>query len=177
MADQVPEWIAELDRDRVSMGMSYRQLGAKSGVPHGSCYAIFRRDQFPKPETVDKLVAQLGDKDYEVRLAAAKSLGRIGPAAKKALPDLSKALADEAEAVQLAAGVALLRIDPSHTEPLAALFKLVRSTDSFIRVATLSALSELGPAARDAIPAVGEKKKQLRLHRVPVTKNAALAAS
>lgn len=56
------------------------------------------------------LARALKDEDENIRFTAAEALGRIGPDAKSAIPDLSDALMDEDEDVRYWATEALWRI-------------------------------------------------------------------
>jgi HEAT repeats len=65
------------------------------------------------PAAVSLLLELLRDRDRTVRLLASQGLGRVGPAAKEAVPALRDlALHDEDEAVRATAQDALTRIDP-----------------------------------------------------------------
>ncbi len=59
---------------------------------------------------VDALIELLGRKDVAVRSHACLSLGRIGPVAKRAIPELERLLKDKDERVKRAAQQALRRI-------------------------------------------------------------------
>jgi len=63
------------------------------------------------------LVEMLGDEEAWLRATAAENLGRMGPAAKAAVPALRKALGDEDRRVRAAAFDALTRIEPPPTQP------------------------------------------------------------
>ncbi len=90
----------------------------------GTSAAAARADRLPRPgdaeasvARVPQLVRCLRDDDFTVRRAAARGLGRIGPAAKGAIPVLMCALRDPDPSVRSAAAAALVRIDPSRREP------------------------------------------------------------
>jgi hypothetical protein len=76
------------------------------------------------PGAVPVLTALLGDEDYHVRLSAAHSLGRIGPAAAVAVPELLR-----------------LAQDPKPVDPL----------DREIYI--IEPLRRIDPAAADRVPA------------------------
>lgn len=61
---------------------------------------------------IDNMIQKLTDPDYTVRCCAARALGRIGPAAMKAVPALSCVRCDSNTRVQASATLALQRIDP-----------------------------------------------------------------
>jgi hypothetical protein len=62
---------------------------------------------------IDNMIGKLTDSDFTVRRCAARALGRIGHAAKRAVPSLLCALGDENASVREAVEIALDRIDPS----------------------------------------------------------------
>ncbi len=63
-------------------------------------------------QDISKLVKDLRDQRINVRAAAARALGRIGPEAKAAVPALSKALKDNNADVRRAAARALKQMQP-----------------------------------------------------------------
>ena len=76
------------------------------------------------PEAVPALLAQFGDESEYRRADAARALGRIGPAARDAIPALKKRLNNEWNRVRVWAAFALIRItgDPKPYVPV--LFEL-----------------------------------------------------
>lgn len=86
-----------------------------------------------------------------VRAEAAMALGRIGPAASDAVPDLIRQLGDENERVQEEASRALGRIGPAALDPL------VRAThheEAAVRARAISAIGQMAPDDRQAVDAV-----------------------
>ncbi len=93
------------------------------------------------------LIKQLQDKDPETRQDAAVLLGRMGPAAKEAVPALVAALKDEAVASR--AAIALTQIGAA---AVPALGKALKDPDQSVRLQAARVLGNLGPAAREALP-------------------------
>ena len=65
----------------------------------------------PQPETIEALGQLLRDGDVHVRQEAASALARLGPPAKKALPQLQAALDDGDAEVRARAAIALKNIE------------------------------------------------------------------
>jgi HEAT repeat protein len=95
--------------------------------------------------------------DRQLRCAAAESLGRIGPAAGAALPDLAKAISDPDATWQWTAVRAMVLIGGPGARP--AVPFLIDRTNKAPRSRELYQLTWLlgllGPIARDALPALG----------------------
>jgi HEAT repeat protein len=98
-------------------------------------------------EVLPALTAALGHKDPDVRRAAARELGRIGP---EALPSLQEVLR-AGHSGRPSAVEALGRIG---VDALPALTEALRSDDAASRRAAARALGRLGPAAKEAAPAL-----------------------
>jgi HEAT repeat protein len=64
----------------------------------------------PRPEVIQALIGRLGDRDANVREAAAFALGAIGGPARPAVPALRRALRDPTAGVKAAAAEALGKI-------------------------------------------------------------------
>ena len=64
-------------------------------------------------DAVPALIDALRDEDADVRRAAVRSLGWIGPEAKAALPALKKALIDNDSSIRVAAARSMEMIDPN----------------------------------------------------------------
>jgi len=64
----------------------------------------------PAELVVDVLASELRYQPADLRAQAAKALGRIGPAASEAIPELTRLLDDESARVRKAAGEAVSRI-------------------------------------------------------------------
>jgi HEAT repeat protein len=99
---------------------------------------------------IPSLVAALKNKEGAVRAASAEILGKMGSAAKDAVPDLIEALNDEDQSVGEKVKAALGEIkDPRAIEPLIATFK--RNERPTAGDAAEESLVKIGP---DAIPAL-----------------------
>ncbi len=92
-------------------------------------------------EDVPTLIHKLKDRDKEVRFNAAYAVGKIGPAAKEAVPALIAALKDEYRWV---AASALGKIGPA---AVPALIAALKDEDGSVRVSAAFALGWIGPAA------------------------------
>jgi HEAT repeat protein len=97
----------------------------------------------PTAADVPALVRLLKDPSGPGKAAAATALGRIGPAAKDAVPRLADALTDGDAAVRAAAAEALGRIGPAAL-PAAAKLKEAARTDPATAAAVRKALDKLG---------------------------------
>lgn len=92
---------------------------------------------------------ELYDKNPEVRVAAAKAVGQIGPQARSAAPNLI-ALLVESQKERLAAAEALGRIGPG-VKDLAAPFlvRRLRADETSVRLVALSALFRMGTEVKE----------------------------
>ena len=93
----------------------------------------------------------LRDKKPDNRVLAADSLGRMGPAAGEAVPDLIRVLNDEEASVHLRAVSALAEIG---TAAVPALIAALNHQDTTIRCGAVDALGVMGPGAKGAVPAL-----------------------
>jgi CubicO group peptidase (beta-lactamase class C family) len=105
----------------------------------------------PDTAAVQLLVAALHSPDAAVREGAASSLGRLGPAAKEAIPALVATFTDEDLYLRGAAAVALGRIG---SDAVPALVQALGDGNENVRWSAAVALGRLGPQARDAGPAL-----------------------
>lgn len=81
---------------------------------------------------------------------AVESLGKIGPAAACAVPDLEALLDHKNPYFRISLSVSLMRLDPKSQKALAALKVLLQDPDSEIRRKTVSSLEDIGPEAAPA---------------------------
>ncbi len=89
---------------------------------------------------------------YE-RAEVVESLGRIGPAAKGAVPQLIKELSDDDEYLRKTTAVALGRIGPAAGAALPRLLKLADSdSDEDVRKAARAAAKKIAPESRPESP-------------------------
>ncbi len=108
----------------------------------------------PPEPTIDDLIRQLGDSTPGQRVAAASKLGRLGDAARKAVPALLKLFADPDADVARAANDALKRVGPpeANADGLAALKDAVAGDHRKSRLYAAGAAEKLGPDARPIYP-------------------------
>jgi HEAT repeat protein len=107
------------------------------------------------------LKRQLRHPDDTVRLRAAKALGKLGPAAKYAVPDLTASLADDDGDVRRAALASLRSIDPKTDLGEAAVNAIaldLKDPDPANRLRAVKALGTFGPAAGSALQAAAEDR-------------------
>ena len=109
-------------------------------------------------EAVPCLIEFLDDKDPEYRQHCAAVLGKIGPAAAKAAPELTRLLHDGHAEVRSEAATALWKIEKSDAG-LPVLIELLE--DAHCDTQAASGLGDMGPAAKTALP--GLKKLEDRL--------------
>jgi len=107
-------------------------------------------------KTLNELIEQLDDNDFEVRRSAARTLEQKGPEAKDAVDALIEALEDEDEYVRAAAGRALGEIGPQAERAIPALMKMMKDHVMIVRMAAAVGLGGIGPKANEAIPLLAE---------------------
>jgi HEAT repeat protein len=115
--------------------------------------------------SVDDCRKELRSSSAPERRAAAIQLGRLGPKADAALPELIEAVHDPDLSVAHEACNTLVRIGPNAT-PLVA--KLLRDESPWVRWQAIDVLLRLGPDAKAAVPALADRlarapKEQLRI--------------
>jgi hypothetical protein len=103
------------------------------------------------PAAVPQLIAALRSRSIHVRSSAAFGLGKLGPAAADAVPDLIKALSDKPPA-RTYATIALGEIASNAKLAVPALMKLLNDEEHEVRRAAVTSLGQLGPAASAAVP-------------------------
>ena len=94
----------------------------------------------------------LGEKSGPNRSAAADALGKIGPEAKAAAPELAALLQDSDSNVSEAALTALAQIGTEAKLAVPVLTKLLKNEDRRVRLRAFQALCTIGPTAREALP-------------------------
>ena len=104
---------------------------------------------------VERLAADLADRDAATRRRAAQELAARGPAAAAAVPALATALADRNADVRLRAAEALGRIGPAAGGAATALAGALRDADALVPAEAAKALGLLGAAAAPAAGALG----------------------
>ena len=121
-------------------------------------------------KVVPGLIEALHDKDWQVRKAAMEALGKLGPAAKDAVPAATTALLrDQSMDVRKEAAIMLGQIGPEAREAIPALKRPFRESDprgalnysADFYAAVYEALVRVGGAG-EAIPTIREDLKQAR---------------
>jgi HEAT repeat protein len=108
--------------------------------------------------TISHIVTALANSESDIRRTAAEVLGKMGPAAAKAVPHLVKALADSTREVRQAAADALGQIGPAAVKAVPHLVKALANSDSEVRKAAADALERIdsqwrqSEGAQSAIP-------------------------
>ncbi len=96
---------------------------------------------------VQALAESLADADPRVRFMAAAALGRIGPAAEPAVPDLLAALDDEAAGNE--AAESLVRIGKA---AVPALLEMMNTGDDKVRAQAATTLTRIGAGQKPMLP-------------------------
>ncbi len=109
-------------------------------------------------EIVSALAGRLDDKESAIRRSAAGALGKIGPAARAALPRLIAMSGNETEdpVVREYAVRALTRIDPNDANVVSALIRVLEDENPQVREAAVEALLEVSVATREIGAAKGD---------------------
>jgi HEAT repeat protein len=136
------------------------------------------------PETVTALIEALHDtspaaseRDLQFsREDAAVALGKLGPKAKAAIPDLMDLLTDSNDDLREAAASAVWKIErnPSVIPVLAERLQDARDYQTCVRV--MKTLAEIGPAAKSAVPVIRKKIEDPGVSFVPATVDLAQVA-
>ncbi|MDB5306945.1 MAG: repeat protein [Gemmataceae bacterium] len=106
------------------------------------------------PEAVPQLARALTDKEVvNVRLWAAHALGKMGPKAKAAAPQLAAALKDDSGLVRVEVAKALWKV-AADKAAVTALAQALADADPSTRHLAAEALGEVGPSAKAAAPAL-----------------------
>ncbi len=118
-------------------------------------------------DAVPALVPLLKDEESEVRWNAALTLGKIGPVAVSAVPDLVAALKTDADPlVREHAAEALGDIGPSAASAVPDLVAALKDENARVRRDAARSLGQMGPAATEAIPALkalaNDKEQRVR---------------
>ncbi|MFO0947145.1 MAG: HEAT repeat domain-containing protein [Planctomycetota bacterium] len=114
------------------------------------------------------LVGLLAKGDDAQQSLAAEALGKIGPPAKSAMPELKKLLEDNDPVVCTAAAFAVLRIEPGDKalgeSALTALENGLASTDERARIESARALGHVGSIAAKTVPSLCKALKDDQPH-------------
>ena len=117
-----------------------------------------REQAFRKLQALDISVSlsalgqALKDKDWQIQVVAAHTLGRLGVKAKPAISELNSKIKDENADVRFAVAQALGNIGSEDVVP--ALTGALQDQDENVRFAAAEALVKLGSDAKAAIPAL-----------------------
>jgi len=123
-----------------------------SGDWHFRSQVISALGQIGEPDlAVAPLIAALRDPEPPVRRGAAEALGKLGSAAREALPALGTAAKGDDRAVRRAAEAARVQIGSPRVEG-ADLLAGLRSRDAAQRLEAMEALGAAGPEAAYAVP-------------------------
>jgi HEAT repeat protein len=139
-------------------------LSTPESLPALRALARYGADAAP---AIGKILALLQHKDdSEIRWNAARTLAKIGPPAKEAVPNLIAALTDSDALVREHAAEALGDIGPQAKEAIPALEKVLKDPDARVRRDAVRSLGQMGPAAKSAIesirPLLQDKEERVR---------------
>ena len=96
--------------------------------------------------TVQDLITNLKNQDETVRRNAAEALGKLGQAAKDAVPALIRTLKDRNEAVRRSAAEALGKLGPAANDAVPALIKVLNDRSEEVRRSAAKAMGKLAVA-------------------------------
>jgi uncharacterized sulfatase len=111
------------------------------------------------PDTLPRLLENLGDRDAAVRYWSAEGLEALGPKASPAEPAVRAALGDPSLNVRIAAAAALVAMG-SEADVMPVLLAGVRHESEWVRLRALNVLDDMQPAA--ARPARPDIEKALK---------------
>ncbi|GIW79618.1 MAG: sulfatase [Gemmatales bacterium] len=126
-----------------------------------------RRD----PESVDRLVVLLNDKDPAVRYWGAVGLGALGLAAKPAKKTLEAATKDKAGWVRVAAADALCRLG-DYDLAVGVLSTALQDPNEWVRLQAINVLDRIDEHGRPALPAMKAALKDKNSYVVRVAQHA-----
>jgi HEAT repeat protein len=141
----------------------------ESQEPHDRSAAIFGLAGITPPEEGAAIVAPLlDDASPEVRAAAARATGRIGPPAAALVPRLLQLLDDESEHVQADAAMALGAMGSAAEAAVPRLARLLESDVDFVRERAGVALEQIGSsgALKALVDALKHPRGNVRLEAV-----------
>ncbi len=118
-------------------------------------------------EAVPALVSLLGDESLEVRRGATFALGKIGPAAKAALPDIRKNFEADKDLRPVSVW-AMVHITPEDDklveQALPFLIAALKREEPFVRFEAVETLGLIGPRARSAASALEALREDPDIH-------------
>jgi HEAT repeat protein len=139
-------------------------LATPDCLPALRALAQYGPDAAPAMGKIVPLLRHEGDS--EIRWNAARTLAKIGPAAKEAAPMLVEAMKDPEPLVREHAAEALGCIGPEAKETIPELVKALKDPDAHVRRDAVRSLGQMGPAAKSAIesirPLLQDKDEKVR---------------
>ncbi|MDY6831831.1 MAG: HEAT repeat domain-containing protein [Thermodesulfobacteriota bacterium] len=129
-------------------------------APWYRAYDIASDEDLTKISAIPELQKALRDSNPDVRVMAAQTLGKIGPDARSALPDLVDVLDDDRYEVRAAGADAIEKIigpDPGEEDRdlmVRVHINRLESKDWTARLNAANHLAEMGPEGADAVPAL-----------------------
>lgn len=121
------------------------------------------------PEAVAGLTQLLDVDSPNLRMRAARCLGRMGSTARAAVPNLLKEVRDEDPTVRVAVVEALWQITSQPARVIPPTIELLQCDDRQVRIRAFRLLDRMGPKAASAV----ESLEQLRDHKNPAVRLAA----
>ena len=106
------------------------------------------------PASLSHLITAVRDGDSARRAKAARAIGRIGPAAKDAIPALFAAIKDPDELVSRSTIEAVYAVGPAAKDAIPTLVAALKDPNRFVHGIAALALAQIGPEAKDAVPAL-----------------------
>jgi len=125
-----------------------------AGVVDSSIGCILETMEDIDPEVVTALIEALKIPDNDVRVNAVWALGKIGPQARAAIPELMEALVDNDWKVRFPAAWALGRIGPDAVETIPSLIHALGDRKVDVRREAVQALGWIGPQTNEVVPAL-----------------------
>ncbi len=139
-------------------------LSTQDCLPALRALALYGSDAAPAIGKIVVLLQQEGDS--EIRWNAANTLGKMGPAAKKAVPKLVAAMKDPEPLVREHAAEALGEIGPDAKDAIPALTQALKDSDARVRRDAVRSLGQMGPLAKSAVesirPLLKDKEERVR---------------
>lgn len=128
-----------------------RKLAELAGLDPEVVHRAQRRQR------IRRLISNLKVPDAEDRRHAAETLGRMGQAAREAVPALVEAVRNDSDAgMRKSAASALGQMGEAAREAIPLLIDALKDSDSEMRAQAAEALGNLGEVAREAVPALLE---------------------
>lgn len=127
------------------------QLGQPELTEAARLAAIEEAASLGDPRLVPGLIPLLSSESTTIRFEAATAIGRIGPAALKAVPELTKRLSDASPLVQHAVIDSLRQIGPEAKTASGAIRSALETCSPAVEMAALRALYRLGDRNEEII--------------------------